>query len=363
MSVLNPVIGNVDPILKRIFLAPGVTSYHPVTDIYTEIRNIRRTDDSHRWYKIPVTAAGNVPKGGGKFTPRYAIFNYGWRVVPDDVTHVLYVTGEQITDDGQAGPAVMDTSSLSPGVNVTIQYEPPAAEIIQVSTGSGLSTEEHDKLMSISPSGLTTDEHNKLMAVAVESGGRLQSVDGRLPNIPASQGDVTSARDDIILAIPDVSGLAQEVTVASKPSLADIEGSEILAKQSGFTGLAQETTLEGKPSLADIEGSTVLAKQSGFTGLAQESTVAAKPSLSDIEGSEVLAKQVDILRLLGLSQENFRVINQLYDNDGNLTSATVRTYSTATDAQNNTNPMAEYQMTATFSGPARCTSYLMKQVA
>lgn len=272
---------------------------------------------------------------------------------------------------------ILDKANLN---NVSIASANAAGLIeLQVDSGSGLSqeehdkliglpddtltTEEHDKLMAISPSGLTTDEHDQLMATAVEDGGRLQSVDGRLPTVPASQGDVTSARDAIVLAMPDVSGLAQETTVEALPTLADIEASNTLAKQSGFSGLAQETTVVARPTLSDIEASSVLAKQSGFSGLAQENTVAARPTLSQIESSNVLAKQVQVLRILGLSQENFRLIDQIYDNYGNLTSATVKTYSTANDAEDDTNPIAEYQMTATFTGPARCTSYIMKQVA
>ena len=139
MSVAIPVIDRIDTDLKRIFLKLGVVTYHPVTDIYEEVRYLRRTVESLRKYKIMVTAEGNKPKGGGKFTARYAIFNNGYRVVPQDVTHALYISGEQITDDGQSGPDCMDTSLLSAGTNVTIHYEPPASELVTVNTGGGSS--------------------------------------------------------------------------------------------------------------------------------------------------------------------------------------------------------------------------------
>jgi hypothetical protein len=131
MSVSFPVIDYLDPINNRIYLLAGTRDYHPVEDIYTEMRNIRRLDDTLRWFDMPVQAAGNVPKGGGKYTPRYAIFNNGWKVVPEDITHDLLVSGEQITDDGQSGKACMELTTLSPGVNVFIQYEPPSAEIVR----------------------------------------------------------------------------------------------------------------------------------------------------------------------------------------------------------------------------------------
>lgn len=80
-----------------------------------------------------------------------------------------------------------------------------------------------------------------------------------------------------------------------------------------------------------------------------------------IAARKFLAPDMD--RVLGLSQENFRMKNQVYDGDGNLTSATVRIYQTAADAQNDVNPIAEYAMTASFAGAGLCTSYLMREMA
>lgn len=132
MSVASPVIDHLDPVAKYIYLAAGVREYHPIDDIYKEIRNLRKLNPTtHRWYDMPVFAFGAVPKGGGKFTPRYATFNNGWRVVPEDTTHDLYISGEQLTDDGQSGKACLDLTVLSPGTNVFVHYEPPAAELIK----------------------------------------------------------------------------------------------------------------------------------------------------------------------------------------------------------------------------------------
>lgn len=131
MSVLNPVIDHLDLSTKHIYLAAGVREYHPVTDIYCEIRNLRRTNESYRIFDTPVTAFGGVPKGGGKYTSRYAQFNHGWKIVPEDISHDLLVTGEQITDDGQSGKACVDLTVLSPGINIFIQYEPPASELVK----------------------------------------------------------------------------------------------------------------------------------------------------------------------------------------------------------------------------------------
>jgi hypothetical protein len=130
-----PVIDHLDLATKRIYLAAGVRQYHPVVDLYKELRTLRRTDESLRHFDMPLVASGNVPKGGGKFTPRLVTFRLGWRVVPEDTTHVLEVSGEQITDTGESGPACFDMTSLSATSKVIVQYEPPAAEVITVDTG------------------------------------------------------------------------------------------------------------------------------------------------------------------------------------------------------------------------------------
>jgi len=131
MSVANPVIDYFDTASKRIYLLAGVTKYHTVTDIYVEMRYRRRVDESLRPFDRMITAEGNKPKGGSKFTSRYSIFNHGWRIVPTTGLPVLDVEGEQITDDGQSGPQCIDFTLLPPGTSIVVNYEPPASELVR----------------------------------------------------------------------------------------------------------------------------------------------------------------------------------------------------------------------------------------
>ena len=141
-------IDHLDFLNKRIYLKAGTTTYHPVDDLYKEVRYIRAHDFSLRNMRMPITAEGAISKGGGKFTPRLAILRYGWRIVPQNATHSLYISGEQITDDGQSGPACMNTAVLDAGVSVTIHYEPATAEMLStvnyqnVVTGTALTAEQ-----------------------------------------------------------------------------------------------------------------------------------------------------------------------------------------------------------------------------
>jgi len=142
MSVAVPVIDYIDPEARRIYLLDGVTEYHPLDDIYAEVRNLRRTDESLRKYFVFTQGGGNIPKNveGTLRTPRYAIFKNCKVVVSEDT----YVTGEQLYADADGnmigkGPDCID-HALSPS-DAYVDYEPPGSEVIV--SGSGVT--EQDK--------------------------------------------------------------------------------------------------------------------------------------------------------------------------------------------------------------------------
>lgn len=112
----------------------GVLTFHPVTDLYPEYKTLRQTNEAYRQYDAFMEAQGNLPKGGGKFTPRFLMLLGGTTlVIPDGVTKVV-ITGEILSDtQGE----VLDTSELS-GPCV-IEFAAPNAEIIAVNTGGGSS--------------------------------------------------------------------------------------------------------------------------------------------------------------------------------------------------------------------------------
>ncbi len=62
-------------------------------------------------------------------------------------------------------------------------------------------------------------------------------------------------------------------------------------------------------------------------------------------------------RILGLCQENYRVIDPVHDNKNNLVSAILKLYGSASDTDNDLNPIAEYNVTATHDGKGRMTGY------
>jgi hypothetical protein len=106
-----------------------VTTFHWIDDIYKEYRNWRRTVEAARTWDPLMRAAGNDPKGGGKYTPRFVTLLDGTRVVPYDENILIEVTGEAITDNADVDPDPFDTSTRTQPLKLYIT--PPAAELVR----------------------------------------------------------------------------------------------------------------------------------------------------------------------------------------------------------------------------------------
>lgn len=86
--------------------------------------------------------------------------------------------------------------------------------------------------------------------------------------------------------------VASETTLGDRPTLAQIEGSTILAKEATVNAVGNAVV--ARPTLAQIEGSTVLAKEATVAARATQASVDGKPSLAQIEGSTILAKEATV---------------------------------------------------------------------
>ena len=69
-----------------------------------------------------------------------------------------------------------------------------------------------------------------------------------------------------------------------------------------------------------------------------------------------------ITRILGMVQQNFRITNQIYDVNNNMTSAKISIFNTANDTNLNQNPIQEYQVTATYDQQGRMNSYRVVEI-
>jgi len=72
------------------------------------------------------------------------------------------------------------------------------------------------------------------------------------------------------------------------------------------------------------------------------------------ESSSLMLKKI-----LGLSQENYRIFDAVYNANHQLVSSTVKTYNTASDCENDINPLASYSMISEYNINNEMTSYKM----
>jgi len=129
------LIQSINGTTRRVYLNPaeavlGVLTFHPTTDLYASYKALRAADETVRPFNSFMRAEGNVPKGGGLFTPRFTMLLEGTKVViPDGITEVN-VSGELLTDDGTTPFDV----SLVTGPCI-INYKPAEAEVIKILAG------------------------------------------------------------------------------------------------------------------------------------------------------------------------------------------------------------------------------------
>lgn len=97
--------------------------------------------------------------------------------------------------------------------------------------------------------------------------------------------------------------------------------------------------VSGLPTLAEIEGSSVLAKETSVSGVA-----------------------VDIKRLLGLTQENNYIDETTYDSYGNLATGRIRIYSESGSVGTDNDVLATYQITSVGTAANRFSSWKQKRV-
>ena len=134
MTVAVPIVSSWDGLNRRIILKQGVSDYFPIEDLYAEYRNERRTNELFRIWDALLRAEGNIPKGGGAFTPRYVVLLDGAKIVPYNETLQINQLGDIITDDPDTDPTLYDISGLT--VAKPIFIKPSEAETIQLNNDS-----------------------------------------------------------------------------------------------------------------------------------------------------------------------------------------------------------------------------------
>jgi len=132
----------------------------------------------------------------------------------------------------------------------------------------------------------------------------------------------------------------------------------------GFDTLT-DSLVELKGDLTDIQGAGFVTGDDSLEAISNSSaTVDLTPvtdaiatlstDVADLTtdvgdlSTELGLLSASVARLLGLSQENYRIVGQAYDSNNKLTSASIRLFASKVDTDANTNPIAIYSVDATY---------------
>lgn len=128
-----------------------------------------------------------------------------------------------------------------------------------------------------------------------------------------------------------------------------------------------------KTDLTDIQGSTFDTATDSLEAIRDSSaTVDLTPvltAIADLDAdvatltSDVAVIGASVTRLLGLSQENYRIVNQTYDANNKLTTASIRLFGSKADTDANTNPIAIYAVAATYDSQGLLVDYKVTREA
>lgn len=85
-------------------------------------------------------------------------------------------------------------------------------------------------------------------------------------------------------------------------------------------------------------------------------------TLSDSERDAIASAvkselDIDIKTILGLSQNNYRFLNQCYDSSGRLTAGVIKLYNNAEDVITDTSPFQTYQITSSYDSNGNLIDY------
>lgn len=133
---------------------------------------------------------------------------------------------------------------------------------------------------------------------------------------------------------------------------------------------SSDNSLVGSGSLTDV-GNGVYQKSYTFNTIGQFRVVYTSPTTYTDEIETILVVDTQVLatakldRILGLCQENYRIINPVYNKYGDLTEGLIKIYANANDVDTDTNPIAIYQIDTTYGAGKEArhvTGYKVKKI-
>ena len=132
-----------DGVNKIIICDDSLTDFN-VRSLYAYWKQWVIESDNAKFIKALSVVGGNPTTGDNIITPYFFLLN-GWKVKPHEANHTLKVDGILLTNDDS--DVFIDTDgSYRIGIQAVV---PIYTETVKI--GSGLSNEEHAKLMDLKP--------------------------------------------------------------------------------------------------------------------------------------------------------------------------------------------------------------------
>jgi hypothetical protein len=215
----------------------------------------------------------------------------------------------------------------------------------------------------------TATETNTLGEVVITfSGGTFDTYALRAQVIVGSIADLDASLSTIEAKVDTVDGVVDTIqaTTASINSSTGALSSGLTAVQTQLTavqGVGFNTSSDSLVQIRDTFDTRVpsgVALQSLFVNGTGNATPPTDKGIWDVLGdgtTSISDMGLDMKRMLGLAQENYRVTGQTYDANNNLISGVIKLYPTKADVEADTNPFETYVIAATYDGSNRLISY------
>jgi len=182
--------------INKIVDIPAGTTDVLVLDLINDIRDAEATAQGICYGQI-ASASGSESLGGGVSVGITVNLLDDWQVRFSTGNYIAKIFGGNLVGGLDGDPV-----AYSSGVQVLL-LQSAASTVVQVSTGSGLSTEEHDKLMGVpTAAGTASAVWEDTTGAAVAT--RLAEAWGRLgldPSAPLATGTTSISFGDIVMAM------------------------------------------------------------------------------------------------------------------------------------------------------------------
>ena len=128
---------------KLIIVDNAITELDVQIDLYSDWKEWLKTDDNSKFLPAMRTVGGD-PTTGIKYVAPYFFLTNGWKIKPYSGNHILTITGNLFVDEPSTygGNIVIAVDGYTITVNLVT-----TSDAVAIQSGSGLSTEEHDKVM------------------------------------------------------------------------------------------------------------------------------------------------------------------------------------------------------------------------